>query len=298
MPVVEERSVFSGITVREAMRRQVASLPHSTTIGDGISHMIKYKVNAVLIATPDGQPAGVVSKTDIIGAYYAALDIATPLQDIMAGPPITCYPDDRLESALELMHANGVHRLYVMGADSGMVIGVLAYPDIIGLLYRYCRTCTRSLRQARTSDAAQAREPLKVAEVMTATVVSQDASAQIAQVIEVLTAHRFGAVLVTDSHSLPIGVASKTDLIVAYRHGTSVNRQISDIMHAAVHTCAATAKLSTAIQTMLLKDIQRIFIREGDSKHIIGVLSLSDAVRFRSGSCRACMSGRLITAVE
>ena len=296
MPVVKKRSVLSGITVREAMRRQVTSLPPSTTIGDSIGRMIKYKVNAVLVTTPDGQPAGVVSKTDIMGAYYAALGIDTALQDIMVGPVQICYPDDGLESALELMHANQVHRLYVLGADSGMVTGVLAYPDVIGLLYRYCRVCDRSFRRAQSSREANQRESLRVEDVMTPEVVTQPRSTTIAQVIEALAAHRFGAVLITDSKGLPVGVASKTDLVVAYRHGRPVDTNIGEIMHTAVHTSASSSRLSTAIQLMLLKDIQRIFVHDDAPTHIIGVLSLSDAVRFRSGSCRACMSGRLITS--
>jgi len=53
-------------------------------------------------------------------------------------------------------------------------------------------------------------------------------------------------------------------------------------------------ELSDAIQLMLLKDVQRIFIHADDPTNIVGVLSLSDAARFRSGSCRACTSSRLI----
>jgi hypothetical protein len=47
MPVVEERSVFSGITVSHAMRRQVLSLPYSADIGQSIRMMMRNKANAV-----------------------------------------------------------------------------------------------------------------------------------------------------------------------------------------------------------------------------------------------------------
>ena len=53
MPVVETRSVFSGIPVSEAMRRQVITLPCLADIGQGIRFMIRYKANAVLL-TDDG----------------------------------------------------------------------------------------------------------------------------------------------------------------------------------------------------------------------------------------------------
>jgi len=39
--------------------------------------------------------AGMVSKTDIMGAFYVGLPVETPLADIMVGPPLFCYPDER-----------------------------------------------------------------------------------------------------------------------------------------------------------------------------------------------------------
>jgi CBS domain containing-hemolysin-like protein len=59
-------------------------------------------------------------------------------------------------------------------------------------------------------------------------------------------------------------------------------------------TCSATATLSAALQEMLVLDIQRLFVCGENTDPIVGVLSLSDSARFRSGSCRACVSGRLL----
>ena len=61
-----------------------------------------------------------------------------------------------------------------------------------------------------------------------------------------------------------------------------------------VKSCHGEAELSDAIQQMLLRDVQRIFVHGSDPTEIVGVLSLSDAARFRSGSCRACTSSRLM----
>jgi hypothetical protein len=54
-----------------------------------------------------------------------------------------------VEDALEIMEAAGVHRLYVTGAGRRKVIGAMAYADIVGLLYRYCRACERSSSKRR-----------------------------------------------------------------------------------------------------------------------------------------------------
>ena len=87
---------------------------------------------------------------------------------------------------------------------------------------------------------------------------------------------------------------SKTDLIIAYKHGLTLDVGVGSVMSTPVNACDAEADLSDAIQLMLIRDVQRIFVHAGIPDEISGVLSLSDAARFRSGSCRACTSSRLM----
>jgi len=290
----KKRSVLSGISVQEAMRRQVISLSQDATIDYCINRMIKYKVNSVLIMDENRNPAGVVSKTDVTGAFYAGFPTATPVESILAGPLLYCYPDDELESSLDAMQQNGVHRLFVRGSDSNEVVGVLAYPDIVGLLYRYCRACDRGLLKARGHIEDTGIQRFRIKDVMTADVTAFLATDGLAQVIEGLTEHRFGAVLIENEAAKAVGVVSKSDLIVAYKHGVTVDAAAADVMSAPVVSSDANTPLADAIQQMLLKDVQRLFVHGQDSRKIVGILSLSDAARFRSGSCRACTSSRLM----
>jgi signal-transduction protein with cAMP-binding, CBS, and nucleotidyltransferase domain len=297
MPVVQPRHILSGMLVNEAMRRQVVQLPAAAAVARGINHLLKFKVNALLITTADQRPAGVVSKTDLIAAFYAGLPIDTPLGDIMAGPPLTCYPDDAIESALDRMRANGVHRLYVTGSEPTSMVGTLSYTDVVALLYRYCRSCPKST--SRKGGAAKPEDEewrLTVKDVMTASVVSFPEDARIAQIIEGLMAHRFGAVLICSARGAAMGVISKTDLIRAFHHGVGLDAPADSIMTAPVVTWDQGAFLWEALRYMFLKDVQRLFVHSGDPLRIIGVLSLSDAARVRSGSCRACMPSRFITS--
>jgi CBS domain-containing protein len=297
MPVVETRSVFSGIPVSEAMRRQVISLPRSADIGQGIRLMIRNKANAVLL-TDHSIPCGVVSKTDLMGAMYAELPTQTPLGDVMGSQPIACFPDDPVEDTLEIMEAAGVHRLYVTGANREAVVGTVAYSEIVGLLYRYCRACERGTTKKRMRlSGIDPSVRLTVKEVMTEDVwICQDID-MIFTVIETLSARHVGAVLVQDEAQSFVGVISKTDLIVAYHHGVSPATEARKIMNTPVHTIPADSLLSSAIQEMLVRDVQRLFVcrDEVSMDIIIGVLALSDSARFRSGSCRACTAGRMLT---
>jgi CBS domain-containing protein len=276
------------------MRRQVIRLPQKAAVDYGINRMIKYKVNSVLIIDENQNPVGVVSKTDVMSAFYAGFPLATPVENIMVGPPLICYPDDELESSLDAMQQNGVHRLYVREFGSNVVVGVLAYPDIVGLLYRYCRACDRGLLKARRRKEEVQFQRLKVRDVMTTAVTSYLAEDELTQVIEGLTAHRFGAVLIRNAQGKAVGVVSKSDLIVAYKHGVAVNAKAGSVMSTPVVSCKAQTDLADAIQQMLSRDVQRLFVQADDSDQMMGIMSLSDAARFRSGSCRACTPSRFM----
>ena len=294
MPRVEKRSVLSGISVKEAMRRLVIRLSQSAPIDYCINRMIKYKINSILLLDDKQNPAGVVSKTDIMSAFYAGLPIEAPVENIMVGPLLSCYPDDELESSLDTMQQNGVHRIYVRGSESDEVVGILAYPDIVGLLYRYCRACDKGFLKAQRRKNDSRFERLKVKDVMTADATAFRQEDGLAQVIEGLTAHRFGAVLIRNEPGKAVGVVSKSDLIVAYKHGVTIEARAAEVMSQPVVSCSADQDLAKAIQQMLLKDVQRLFVHAKDPGQIIGTLSLSDAARFRSGSCRACTASRFM----
>jgi CBS domain-containing protein len=298
MPVVKKRSVLSGMQVKEAMRRQVVQLPHSAAIAACITRLLKFKNNAVLVTGAEGHPVGVVSKTDLIGAYYAGLPADTPLGDIMTGPPLTCFPDDELESSLDLMQARGVHRLYVTGAEAASLAGTLSYTDIVALLYRYCRACPKRIVPGAAAPPHTEGPPrLSVKEVMTEGVVAFAPDALLAEVIEGLTAGRIGAVLIRGDGSRPPGVISKTDLILAYLHALPIDAPARSIMRSPVSACDREALLWEALRLMLIKDVQRLFVHADDKDEIIGVLSLSDAARIRSGTCRACIPSRIIMTI-
>ena len=294
MPTIRERSVLSGMLVNETMRRQVVQLPSDQPLAKAINHLIRFKAGALLVTDGDGRPMGVVSKTDIMGAFYAGLPIETPLTDIMTGSPLFCYPDDELESALDVMRQNGVHRLYVRGSDASTTLGTLAYPDIVGQIYRFCRVCSRGIRKKGDAGMGADANRAGVKEAMTRSVVSFRDNDMMSDVIEALSAKGFGAVLITETQSRPVGVISKTDLIIAYHHGLSPETATRSVMSAPVNSCDQEDWLVDALRQMLARDVQRLFVHDGNPDNIIGVLSLSDAARFRSGTCRACMPSRVM----
>jgi CBS domain-containing protein len=293
MRAKNRHNVMKDLTVKEAMRRLIINLASEATLEQAIRYAIKYKVNAILITDSHQAAVGVVTKTDLMGAYYAGLPLSTPAASIMVGPPLFCHLDDSLDAALDRMRTHKIHRLYVREADAPAAVGVLAYPDIVGLVYRYCHQCEKNLRRDSEDSEHLLADQVRLQEVMTPGVFALGADDSLLQVMEGLAAHKFGALLITGADGAPAGVISKTDLIVAYKHQIPPEAPAKTVMTPGVQACAADDILVNALRRMIFADISRLFVYRESPRHLVGVFSLSDATRFRSGTCRACVSSRI-----
>jgi CBS domain-containing protein len=289
-------SVLAGFLVKEVMRRKVVRLPPESTVESALRSMIKHRVSGLLIEhAANARPAGVLSKTDIMGAYYADLPIGIKIGDIMSRPVLSCQLDDSLEEALQRMKEHRVTRLYVNAEDDGAVIGVLAYPEVVGLMYRHCHYCRKSLFKGQyiSSNTKKAILRLTVGDIMGTEVLRLPGTATIMQVIEELSSAVGSEVLICNDDGAAVGVVTISDVVMAYRHGRKQDELARQIMTTPVRLCNAGAMLEEAIQTMIFADVGRLFVRDEKNSAIMGVLNLADTAKARSGSCQACIVSRI-----
>lgn len=292
MPIIDQKDVLKAVVVHEAMRRLVVRVDRLAPLHSVIRNTLKYKVNALLVVDDNQRGLGVVSKTDLMGAYYAGLPLDTPAEAVMVGPPLFCRPEQSLDQALDMMRTHQVHRLYVAGSDPDLAAGVLAYPDIVGMLYRFCAKCEHRLLRPKNG-APVSIDAYRVGDVMTNGVLAHRDSDSLAQVMESLSANRLGALLVSGTGGAARGVISKTDLIGAYLHGIAIEAPAAAIMTCPVQACDRNEPVLAALKRMIFADIHRLFVSAKETDVIEGVFSLTDAARIRSGTCKACMISRI-----
>jgi predicted transcriptional regulator len=295
MAMITPSDFLAEVRVKDAMRRGVVTLSKTATLEQVIRFFIKYKVNALLVVDQVSHGEGVISKTDLMAAYYAGLDIRSSIEEIISAPPQVCMEEDSLESALRAMQQHSVHRLYVLERGSEKAVGVLAYPDVVGLLYRYCFRCERSIRYSWRSRKEELgfEKQFMVRDAMTSSVIVHKEGENLLSILESLSVHRRNAVLILNEEGTPTGVVSKTNLMLAYKHGVPTESEAAAVMSSPVMTCRYDEHLASAIRKMIFSDLPRLFVVRNESHGIIGVLSMSDAAMVRSGSCRACIASRI-----
>ncbi len=285
---------FATLLVGDIMRRSMLVRRESASLYAAIALFIKHKADALLVVDRDNLPVGVVTKTEVMGAYFGELPVETTLGEIMGGPVITCRPEDTLQDALVIMQEHSIHRIYVRDPDSDRAIGALSYPDIVGILYRYCCRCEMSLHRCRRLSDREDDRRLTAAEAMHRSLITASCSATVEQIIELLACYRIGALLLVDDQNRPAGVLSKTDLALAYRRAVPLQEQAAVIMQHSLRCCRETDLLESAIRQMIFAEVSRLFVTDASSPAIVGVVTLTDAARMRSGSCRACTNSRII----
>jgi CBS domain-containing protein len=272
---VSNGSVLSSVLVAEAMRKQVVRCAPEESIARCIARMVKYKAGAVLVEEDGGTCVGVVSKTDVVGMYSAGLDPDIPLGEIAGGEPVCCQPGDRLETALATMLDRGIRRVYVR--DEEGIVGVVGYADIVGAMYRFCAKCRSNLYSSGKL-RPEAGGWLTVADVMHPGITGCAASDSLLHAMETLLEGGIGAVAVfDDSGQKPVGVLSMSDAVLA----------------APILACEKGEYLTASLRTMIYADVQRIFVYMGHPESLVGVMTLTDAARMRSGACKACRVARL-----
>jgi len=287
-------SSFASLLVGSVMRRTLLKKPESATLRSAIATFIKHKADAILVVDDAGKPTGVVTKTEVMSAYFSELSVDTELGSVMGAPVISCTPDETLQHALLTMQDRNIHRIFVIDPIGGEPLGSLSYPDIVGVLYRYCYRCDSSLQNRRHASGQPLPRRLIVKDVMHHAVISGSAEATIEEMIGLLASYRIGALLLTDGEGRPVGVLSKTDLAIAYRRGVPLSAKALLIMHRQVMCCRASEELERAIRLMVFAEVSRQFVKADNADEIVGIVTLTDAARARSGSCRACTNSRII----
>ena len=104
--------------------------------------MASRRVHALVVHDDDGNPAEIVSDTDVIAA--AACADTFMARDIAGTEALSASTDMSLREAARLMAEHGVSHLIVTDGASGRPVGVLSTTDILAAYARTAAAGSRS----------------------------------------------------------------------------------------------------------------------------------------------------------
>ena len=112
-------------------------------------------------------------------------------------------------------------------------------------------------------------------------VFTVEANAPLQTVIDVLSGHDVGVVVVTAADGSPAGIVSERDVIRALSGSAAVGfaRTASDVMSRSLETCSPDDAESEIMERMNAKGIRHLPVMAGG--RLTGLVSIRDVVRLR-----------------
>lgn len=116
--------------VRQLMRKDLVTIPHTSSIQDAAKKMKEHNVGAVLVTDEGGKLKGILTDRDI--AMVVAADARDPkitcACDIMTNDPVTISTDADFDSIIRIMNRAKVKRLPV--TEDGKLVGLVSADDV------------------------------------------------------------------------------------------------------------------------------------------------------------------------
>jgi len=119
-----------GAVLRNKKGSIVAVEP-SATVMEIAEVITRQRIGAVLVLTPEGGVAGIVSERDVVKALSqrGAEVVGLRADDLMTRAVKTATPDTTVDEAMEIMDAGYFRHLPVL--DGGKLVGIISIRDLV-----------------------------------------------------------------------------------------------------------------------------------------------------------------------
>lgn len=109
----------------------VATIRTTAKVGAAIQQLNEERIGALVVVDRWGKLAGMFSERDVIRglAQNGAAALDYEVHELMTPDVTTCAPDDRIDTAMELMTAHRVRHLPVMAGEK--ILGLVSIGDLV-----------------------------------------------------------------------------------------------------------------------------------------------------------------------
>jgi CBS domain-containing protein len=194
----ERLAVMSALTAEQMMSKPVASIDASVDVLDAVAALAGAGVSRLLV-TDAGEPAGVLSVADLVGAVSPGQTDRATVRDVMSYGIVVCHADVPLRAAARSLTERRSRSAAVLDPASGKLVGVLTGHDLLAAL-------------------AADMDSLTVADVMSTPALTIAPDVSLSEAADRMLEHEVHRLFVCDPERdspVPLGLVSTADVTAA-----------------------------------------------------------------------------------
>ncbi|HWD03878.1 MAG TPA: CBS domain-containing protein [Amycolatopsis sp.] len=109
----------------------VATVTPGTTVTELLAGLARHNVGAMVVVTPEGGIAGIVSERDVVRRIndHGPTVLAGPVADIMTKLVASATPEDSVDQLSVLMTERRIRHVPVL--DGGRLVGIVSIGDVV-----------------------------------------------------------------------------------------------------------------------------------------------------------------------
>lgn len=120
--------------IHDILRRKgdaVVTITSAATVTELVRLLAEHRIGAVVVSDADGEATGVVSERDVIRHLHETGPAGSnaTVRDLMTAPPVTCSPEDEVETLARTMTERRIRHLPVL--VDGRLAGMVSIGDVV-----------------------------------------------------------------------------------------------------------------------------------------------------------------------
>ena len=208
---------LSEILIKDIMTQTLVTTEFNSSIAKIAKIMLDNNISSVLVSDYEGDPHGIITKTDLVEYYAYHVKNKDKINDSMSEKVYTVFPDENIHMIILLMNNYNISRIVVI--DHNKPIGIVTVRDLLpltpSLLEKLSDTNHFNDTNIQRSVASRFNSILLAEDIMKRNPITVSMNTALSDAAIIMIRNRISGIPVINNKGLLKGIITKTDIIRA-----------------------------------------------------------------------------------
>jgi CBS domain-containing protein/predicted transcriptional regulator len=208
---------LSEILIKDVMTKPLITVEFNSSLAKSAKIMLDNNISSVIVTDSEGDPNGIITKTDLVEYYAYHVKNKYKIKDSMSKKVYTVFPDENIHMIILLMNTYKITRIVVI--EHNKPIGIVTVRDLLPLtpilFEKKSNTNRFNDTNLQRSVASRFGSILLSEDIMKRNPLTISMNTALSDAAIIMIRNRISGLPVVNNKGLLNGIITKTDIIRA-----------------------------------------------------------------------------------